>query len=293
MEEKISCDGIHEFKLLLSCPSGLSPSQVSVVFNEAYDRIPHPDPFLEESIFEEWDARERLSSIYNRPKFRYGGYTFDVGNDPKQQPHVSLQLGLTDYRDFVGTNLSPIWERYLVPSEDDCIQCQHTSSPLGNGAVVETSDKKILVLQRSNRVGEFPGYFAFPGGNPEPQDVGIVSHELNQCRNSKVSQEMFDSIVCEVVEETGAPANSLSSPIFIGISQRVLNVRPIAFFFIKCNLQSDEIQQLYSSAQNGFESTQLYAVSMTDLDDMASTMPGCHRGGFALYKLMLQGANDS
>ncbi|XP_016494676.1 nudix hydrolase 9 isoform X2 [Nicotiana tabacum] len=275
MEEKISCDGIHEFKLLLSCPSGLSPSQVSVVFNEAYDRIPHPDPFLEESIFE------------------YGGYTFDVGNDPKQQPHVSLQLGLTDYRDFVGTNLSPIWERYLVPSEDDCIQCQHTSSPLGNGAVVETSDKKILVLQRSNRVGEFPGYFAFPGGNPEPQDVGIVSHELNQCRNSKVSQEMFDSIVCEVVEETGAPANSLSSPIFIGISQRVLNVRPIAFFFIKCNLQSDEIQQLYSSAQNGFESTQLYAVSMTDLDDMASTMPGCHRGGFALYKLMLQGANDS
>ncbi|XP_070018962.1 nudix hydrolase 9-like [Nicotiana sylvestris] len=76
--------------LLLSCPSGLSPSQVSVVFNEAYDRIPHPDPFLEQSIFEEWEARERLSSIYNRPKFRYGGYTFDVGNDPKQQPHVSL-----------------------------------------------------------------------------------------------------------------------------------------------------------------------------------------------------------
>nr|XP_009764276.1 PREDICTED: nudix hydrolase 9-like isoform X4 [Nicotiana sylvestris] len=70
MEEKSSCDGVHEFKLLLSCPSGLSPSQVSVVFNEAYDRIPHPDPFLEQSIFEEWEARERLSSIYNRPKFR-------------------------------------------------------------------------------------------------------------------------------------------------------------------------------------------------------------------------------
>ncbi|XP_019267326.1 PREDICTED: nudix hydrolase 9-like isoform X3 [Nicotiana attenuata] len=305
MEEKSSCDGGHEFKLLLSCPSGLSPSQVSVVFNEAYDRIPHPDPFLEQSIFEVWEERERQNSpLYNWTNFRYGGYTFDVGNDPKQQPHVSLQLGLTNYRDFVGTNLSPIWERYLVPSEDDCIQCQHTSSPLGNGAVVETSDKKILVLQRSNRVGEFPGYFAFPGGNPEPQDVGIVSHdgfhELNQCRNSKVSQEMFDSIVCEVVEETGAPANSLvqnkvafSSPIFIGISQRVLNVRPIAFFFIKCNLQSDEIQQLYSSAQNGFESTQLCAVSMSDLENMASKMPGCHRGGFALYNLMLQGANGS
>ncbi|XP_009598251.1 nudix hydrolase 9 isoform X1 [Nicotiana tomentosiformis] len=312
MEEKISCDGGHEFKLLLSCPSGLSPSQVSVVFNEAYDRIPHPDSSLEQSISEIWDARvQQSSSLYNGTKFRYGGCNFNVGNDPKQQPHVSLQLGLTDYRTFVGTNLSPIWERYLVQSEElhitlhraetsnDCIQCQHTSSPLGNGALVETSDKKILVLQRSNKVGEFPGYFVFPGGHPEPQEVGIISHdgfkELNQCRpiNSKVSQEMFDSIVREVVEEIGAPADSLSSPIFIGISRRVLNVRPTAFFFIKCNLQSDEIQQLYSSAEDGFESTQLYAVSMSDLENMASKMPGCHRGGFALYKLMEQDANNS
>ncbi|XP_055834030.1 nudix hydrolase 9 isoform X3 [Solanum dulcamara] len=281
MEEKLSCNGGHEFKLLLSCPSGLSPSQVSVVFDEAYDRIPHPDPTLEQSISE------------------YGGYNFDVGNDPKQQLHVSLHLGLTDYRTFVGTNLSLMWERFLVPSEDDCIQCQHTSSPLGNGAVVETSDGRILVLQRSNKVGEFPGYFVFPGGHPEPQEVGIISHEgfqeLNQCHmiNSKVSQEMFDSIVREVVEEIGAPANSLSSPIFIGISRRVLNVRPTAFFFIKCNLLSDEIQQLYSSAQDGFESTQLYAVSMSDLENMASKMPGCHRGGYALYKLMVQGTSDS
>ncbi|XP_060170257.1 nudix hydrolase 9 isoform X2 [Lycium barbarum] len=221
------------------------------------------------------------------------------GNDPKQQSHVSLHLGLTDYRTFVGTNLSSMWERFLVSSEDDCIQCQHTSSPLGNGAVVETSDRRILVLQRSNKVGEFPGYFVFPGGHPEPQEVGIMSHEglheLNQCQmiNSKVSQEMFDSIVREVVEEVGAPADTLSSPIFIGLSRRVLNVRPTAFFFIKCNLPSDEIQQLYSSAQDGFESTQLYAVSMSDLEDMTSKMPGCHRGGFALYKLMVQHTSDS
>jgi len=80
MEEKLSCDGGHEFKLLFSCPSGLSPSQVtlpylclffssfcmlifydlnlfiwykvSVVFDEAYDRNPHPDHTLEKSISE-------------------------------------------------------------------------------------------------------------------------------------------------------------------------------------------------------------------------------------------------
>lgn len=105
----------------------------------------------------------------------------------------------------MGTNLNPSWERFLVASEgkniihfhtccfnfqeslfnhtlyllfmlhdhfvDDCKQCQHTSSPLGNGAIVQTSDNMILVLQRSNNVGEFPGYLVFPGGHPEVHQI--------------------------------------------------------------------------------------------------------------------------
>lgn len=50
---------------------------------------------------------------------------------------------------------------------DDWIRCQHTSNPLGNGAIVETSDREVVVLQRSTNVGEFPGHFVFPGGHPE------------------------------------------------------------------------------------------------------------------------------
>ncbi|GAU14603.1 hypothetical protein TSUD_96670 [Trifolium subterraneum] len=261
------------FKLLVSFPSGLSPSQVSVQFTHAYDRIPHSDLTLENTISQ------------------YGGQVLQTGGESDNEPHVCLQLGLTDYRTFVGTNLSPLWERFLVPSEDDSVLCQHTSSPLGNGAVVETIDNKILVLQRSNNVGEFPGYFVFPGGHPEPQEIGITSHqyvnELTESINAKVSQEMFDSIVREVVEEIGVPAPSLSIPTFIGISRRDLNVRPAAFFFIKCNLDSKEVQQFYSGAQDGYESTQLYTVPMIELENMASRMPGCHRGGFALYKLMV------
>ncbi|XP_057449209.1 nudix hydrolase 9-like isoform X1 [Lotus japonicus] len=222
---------------------------------------------------------------------QYGGCALYTGGASDHEPHLCLHLGLTDYRTFVGTNLSPLWERFLIPSEDDSVICQHTSRALGNGAVVETIDKKILVLQRSNNVGEFPGYFVFLGGHPEPQEVGIASHqhvrELMESINIKVSQEMFDSIVREVVEEIGVPASSLSNPAFIGISRRDLNVRPAAFFFIKCNLDSKEVQQFYSSAQDGYESTQLYAFPMDELEKMASRMPGCHRGGFALYKLMV------
>ncbi|CAA7036765.1 unnamed protein product [Microthlaspi erraticum] len=284
------------YKLLLSCPSGLSLSQVSVDFSKSHDRIPHPEPDLEDSIAQVWEQRTQgNSSLFNGQKFRYGSYSLDGDVGTSQVPHVCLGLGLTDYRTFVGTNLSSLWEKFLVTSQDDSVRCRHTSSPLGNGAIIETSDKKIIVLRRSNNVGEFPGHYVFPGGHPEPVSVGIDdSHQLekdvntSEVLNKKAAQEMFDSIICEVVEETGIPASSLSNPLFIGISRRELNARPAMFFFIKCSHHSDDIPRLYSNAEDGFESTQLHTVSMDELKTMTSRMPGCHHGGFALYELMLQ-----
>ncbi|OIW08602.1 hypothetical protein TanjilG_03278 [Lupinus angustifolius] len=273
MEKEVSGIDPSSFTLLVSCPSGLSPTQVSVTFSDTYDRISHPDINLENSISEIWEQRSQNNkSLFNGKKFRYGGCTLHNGGGSDPEPRLCLQL-------------------------DDPVLCQHTSSPLGNGAVVETLDNKIIVLQRSNNVGEFPGHFVFPGGHPEPQEIGIASHqydkELTDSINGEVSREMFDSIIREVVEEIGVPPSSLGFPAFIGISRRDLNVRPAAFFFIKCSLDSKEVQQFYSSAQDGYESTQLYAVSMVDLQNMTSTMPGCHRGGFALYKSMVESKKNN
>ncbi|XVE79655.1 hypothetical protein DITRI_Ditri14bG0075600 [Diplodiscus trichospermus] len=287
-EESNGCSSLG-YKLLFSCPFGLSPPQLSVVFDESYDRIPHSDVNLEKSISEIWDQRvQKNASLFNGKKFRYGGYSQKSGDGSSHESYVCLHLGLTDYRTFVGTNLSSFWEKFLVASEDDSTQCQHTSSPIGNGAIVETSDKKIVLLQRSNNVGEFPGHFVFPGethkNSKDRKDFELV--------NKRCSEEMFDSIIREVVEEIGVPTTSLSDPLFIGISRRVLNVRPAIFFFIKCSLESKEIQHLYSKAQDGYESTQLCTVSMTELEQMTSKMPGCHQGGFALYKLMVEASKN-
>jgi hypothetical protein len=52
-----------------------------------------------------------------------------------------------------------------------------------------------------------------------------------------------------------------AEPIFIGVSRRELNVRPAAFFFIRCNVDSSTVTEFYSRAQDGYESTKLYAVS--------------------------------
>jgi len=96
-----------------------------------------------------------------------------------------------------------------------------------------------------------------------------------------------------VVEETGVPASSLTDPVFIGVSRREMNVRPTAFFFTKCNIDSTGVNELYSKAQDGYESTKLYAVSVEELQGMTQRMPGCHNGGFALYELMRNAAKSS
>ncbi|KAG8084540.1 hypothetical protein GUJ93_ZPchr0010g8994 [Zizania palustris] len=283
------------YKLLLSCPAGLPRSRVSVKFDQSFDRIPHPDAALEESISEIWNRRlHQNPALYNGTKFRYGGHGVHYKDEPNQEYYVSLHLGLTDYRTFVGTNLNPLWQKFLVLAEDDSVHCQHTSNPLGNGAIVETSDGKIIVLQRSDNVGEFPGYYVFPGGHSEPQELGILAHQTDEkdlaLLNERVSQEMFDGIIREVVEETGVPASSLTEPVFIGVSRREMNVRPTAFFFTKCNIDSTGVYELYSRAQDGYESTQLYAVSEEELQGISKRMPGCHHGGFALYELMRNAA---
>ncbi|KAG5535969.1 hypothetical protein RHGRI_023679 [Rhododendron griersonianum] len=112
-----------------------------------------------------------------------------------------------------------------------------------------------------------------------PKVVGIVSHQYAKDSNNaelfsnRISQEMFDSIIREVVEEIGVPATTLKkaeekatcgiqSDCNCAIQTSLVNVRPAAFFFIKCNLQSKEILQFYSRAQDSYESTQLCTVSM-------------------------------
>ncbi|CAL1400636.1 unnamed protein product [Linum trigynum] len=289
-----------DYKLLLTCPSGLSPSQLSVVFDRSYDRIPHPNAELEDSIGQIWEDRvQGNSSLFNGKKYRYGGYSLRDGGDAKGVSHPCLHLGSTDYRTFVGTNLNPLWENFLALSEDDVIKCQHTASPLGNGAIVVTADNEIVVLRRSDNVGEFPGHFVFPGGHPEPDEVVLATSQNGQDfvsieeLHKKISEEIFDSIAREVVEEIGVPATSLSTPVFIGLSRRILNVRPAAFFYMKCNLPSKEVHQLYSSALDGYESIQLHTVSPVVLEHMKSKMPGCHQGGFALYKLMIQASTNA
>ncbi|KAL9296656.1 hypothetical protein ACSQ67_022552 [Phaseolus vulgaris] len=123
MEKDATTVDPSSFSLLVSTPSGLSPSQassalnphhspqtpltnqhflflqVSVAFSDAYDRIPRSDVSLEDTISEIWEQRSlKNNSLFNGKKFRYGGCVLDAGDGSDREPRLCLHLGLTDYR---------------------------------------------------------------------------------------------------------------------------------------------------------------------------------------------------
>lgn len=83
---------------------------------------------------------------------------------------LRLQLGLTCYKDFLGTNWSEeamnLQQRgRLEVGDPQALLAQ----PLGVGAVLLTSDGQVVMLRRSQRVAEAAGLLDIPGGHPEPK----------------------------------------------------------------------------------------------------------------------------
>jgi 8-oxo-dGTP pyrophosphatase MutT (NUDIX family) len=255
-------------------------SAVKVIVEDRFSRVPHPTH--EAMIEDRWaEACKKNAKIFNGTKFRFSSVSAERG--------VMLCLGLTDYKSFMGTNLCDEWASLLQESAVEKTaskMCNDSACflacPLGNGAVVETSDGKVLLLKRSDNVGECPGMVVFPGGHPEPSVT----------KNEDYVHELADSILREITEETGAAKETLSEPLLIGFCARVQNHRPAYFCFVKCSLTSAEMKRNYDAGNvvDRYESNELLVVAREDLEHELGKvqMPGCHRGGFELYKMHLQ-----
>ncbi|KAK2416234.1 nudix hydrolase protein [Trifolium repens] len=62
--------------------------QVSVQFSHAYDRIPHSDLTLENTISQIWEQTSvQNKSLFNGNKFRYGGQVLQTGGESDNEPH--------------------------------------------------------------------------------------------------------------------------------------------------------------------------------------------------------------
>ncbi|XP_012318531.1 uridine diphosphate glucose pyrophosphatase NUDT22 isoform X5 [Aotus nancymaae] len=157
-----------EVTLLLQCPAGgLPQEQVQAELSPAYDRRPLPGG--DEAITAIWETRLKAQPwLFDAPKFRLHSAT--LAPTGSQGPQLLLHLGLTSYRDFLGTNWSSSAAWLRQQGAADCGDTQaYLSDPLGVGAALATADDFLVFLRRSWQVAEATGLVDVPGGHPEPQ----------------------------------------------------------------------------------------------------------------------------
>lgn len=89
-------------------------------------------------------------------------------------PLLILRLGLTCYKDYLGTNWScQVAELRRHGEEEFGDPLALLAQPLGVGAVMCTDDGQVVLIRRSQKVAEAGGLLDIPGGHPEPKVKGI------------------------------------------------------------------------------------------------------------------------
>eukprot|EP00736_Rhodelphis_marinus_P009717 Rmarinus@m.6312 len=275
------------FEIRAAFPKGATPENICLSVSPHYDRL--SNEVLEAAIKEEWERRCKLNNkLHNGTKFRF----HDV---QRSTTSCCISLGLTDYKSFLGSNMADSWKEIV-----NTHGVEYLASPLGNGAILETTDGKIPLIQRSLLVGEGCGLYALPGGHPEPASaglVGVVSPSLvSDDEMLRIREEFFSSVTREVVDEISVPPTSLSEPRCLGLIVRTENNRPVVFFHMYCNLSSEEVHSYWAkgSGEDAFESTSLTFLAKTDIPRARFEMPltDCHRGGLALAEIFFKDAGQ-
>uniref|UniRef100_A0A3Q2YGG9 Nudix (nucleoside diphosphate linked moiety X)-type motif 22 n=1 Tax=Hippocampus comes TaxID=109280 RepID=A0A3Q2YGG9_HIPCM len=238
-----------EVSLLLHCAAwrGLRQSHVRVELSERYNR--QTDAALQRHIEEVWTARvSKEPWLFDGAKFRL--------HSTASAPLLTLRLGLTSYKDYLGTNWSSRAVELHKRGEAEFGSSQALlAQPLGVGAVVCTGDGQVVFIRRSQEVAEAGGKLDLPGGHPEPKNSEAVVAEL------------FSSICAEIRDEVNIPLSSLGEPLLMGmILNHTSAGRPSAEFYISCSLSSDKIRELYwKGGAEANESTDIVFLSRETL----------------------------
>ncbi|XP_001378489.1 uridine diphosphate glucose pyrophosphatase NUDT22 isoform X2 [Monodelphis domestica] len=235
-----------EVSLLLQCPlGGLSEEQVRAELSPAYDRRPLPGG--DDPITATWNARRQAQPwLFDAPKFRL--HSASLGSPDPGGPCLKLLMGLTSYRDFLGTNWAGSAGRLRCQGKADWGDAQaYLADPLGVGAMLGTSDGCFVFLRRSLKVAEAPGLIDVPGGHPEPQALFPgESPRHEDLPEDLVVRELFSSILQEIRDEVNLPLSALSRPLLLGIARNETSAgRASAEFSVSCSLSSEQVRTLY------------------------------------------------
>ncbi|KAA3619630.1 MAG: hypothetical protein DWQ05_02590 [Calditrichaeota bacterium] len=155
-------------------------------------------------------------------------------------------MGVACYRDLLFSNEKAV--EWLQAGKEE-----YLSQTLGISAVMQTSDKKNILMHRSQHVGEYPDKLDVLGGHI---DVQV------DCQNF-TADGLFAAIENEVRDEIGITANEFQIENCIGLLQNTATRKPELVFTGKTELGAVDIVSRTENAKENFEYTQL---SFVDAD---------------------------
>lgn len=91
-------------------------------------------------------------------------------DDQEAAALLTLRLGLTCYKDYLGTNWSSrVAELRQQGEKEYSDPLALLAQPLGVGGILCTGDGQVVLIRRSQKVAEAGGQLDIPGGHPEPK----------------------------------------------------------------------------------------------------------------------------
>lgn len=233
------------------------------------DRKPHvSDDTRMESTWQTrlTKAAETGGSLYDGYKFRLHCIQWDNNSDGGRGS-VHISMGLTSYKEYVGTNQLPSADRATL--EADGVMNfgnadAHLSNALGCETVLVTHDAQVVLLRRSDKVGSGTGLYNGPSGHPEPGDAGLGAHGQPDA-DVRARNELFHSIIEEVHAETNLPKSKLSAPLLIG-AMCDASRKPDILFFMQTKLTAEGVRLEY--ARGGAETWESDRLAFCPADEL-------------------------
>jgi len=249
---------------------------------------------LREEIEKRWsEATAAQPRLWNQSKYRLAGYSLNSEGRPQ------LEVGLTDYKDHMGTNLSPEVDKWVGTDKQ---RWDYMSQCIGVGCWLVSSDQKVVLVETASWKGEQGCKVDRPGGHAEPEEslrlLPESERKVENITEELVRRELFECIQKEVRDEINVPLDMQSKPELLGV---VINTekggRLGLEFLIKVEATSAQVKELYSQGgPEADESTNIFFVSVSDVsknqldDNLKNRLTPHAKGSIELLKLRLAGS---
>lgn len=180
-----------------------------------------------------WEARKIGQTLFDGQMCRLISYGADHGG-------LDLTLGPVSYKEFVGTNQTQAYVRYLHGPEV-------LADPLGVSAAVISADGFLLLGRRSKRVMQYPGRLHPIAGTVEP-------------RQGPDMPDPFQSMLDEFAEETGITLDHVTDISVLGLVRDKNTVQPELIFDLKVGVDAAAVRQGAATAVDAEEHTDIVPV---------------------------------